>query len=125
MINSFQTSSSFVCVCTYICLVQINPPYNLSVVWNKQDGPLSLQSNRSSPLPKNCVVCMVRNQKDTRQVRQEMSYYDHFAFKLPTVSSLSLFCSKSSNVTGMSYSLSQVSQNKAYVFQVLLMSVVL
>uniref|UniRef100_A0A671LRX8 Cytokine receptor common subunit gamma-like n=1 Tax=Sinocyclocheilus anshuiensis TaxID=1608454 RepID=A0A671LRX8_9TELE len=71
--------------------VQLNPPYNLSVVWNKQDGTLSLQWNSSYPLPKNCVVYMVRNQKDTRQ---------------------------SSNVTGTSYSLSQVSQNKPYVFQV-------
>lgn len=61
---------------------------------------------------------MVRNQKDTRQVRQAISYDDHFAFKLPTVSSSSLFCSQSSNVTETTYSLSQVSQNKPYVFQV-------
>lgn len=61
---------------------------------------------------------MVCNQKDTRQVRREISYDYHFAFKLPTVSSSSLFCSQSSNVTGTSYSLSQVSQNKPYVFQV-------
>ncbi|XP_073676640.1 interleukin 2 receptor, gamma b [Garra rufa] len=71
--------------------VQLNQPYNLSLMWNEQDGTLSLQWNSSSPLRKRCVVYMVRNQKDTSQ---------------------------SSNVTGMSFSLSQVSQNKPYVFQV-------
>uniref|UniRef100_A0A673JXM3 Cytokine receptor common subunit gamma-like n=1 Tax=Sinocyclocheilus rhinocerous TaxID=307959 RepID=A0A673JXM3_9TELE len=71
--------------------VQLNPPYNLSVMWNEQDSTLLLQWNSSSPPQKKCVVYMVRNQKDTSQ---------------------------SSNVTGTSYSLSQVSQNKPYVFQV-------
>ncbi|XP_043112394.1 interleukin 2 receptor, gamma b isoform X2 [Puntigrus tetrazona] len=70
--------------------VQLNPPYNLSVVWNEQDSTLSLQWNSSSPL-QNCVVYMVRNQKDTRQ---------------PI------------NVTGTSYTQSPVSQNKSFVFQV-------
>ncbi len=87
-------------------------------MWNEQDGTLSLHWNSSSPLLKKCVVYMVRNLKDTRQVRPEIPYDDHFAFKLPTVSSSSLFCSQSLNVTGTSYSLSQVSQNKPYVFQV-------
>ncbi|XP_058654341.1 interleukin 2 receptor, gamma b [Onychostoma macrolepis] len=71
--------------------VQLNPPYNLSVVWNEQDGTLSLQWNSSSPLQKTCVVYMVRNLKDTRQFV---------------------------NVTRTSYSLSHVSQNMPYVFQV-------
>ncbi|XDV37177.1 hypothetical protein PO909_006827 [Leuciscus waleckii] len=74
--------------------VHLNPPYNLSVMWNEDDSTLLLQWNSSSHLKKNCVVHMVRilcNQRDTNQ---------------------------SSNVTEMSYSLSQVSQNKHYVFQV-------
>ncbi|XP_016100666.1 cytokine receptor common subunit gamma-like isoform X2 [Sinocyclocheilus grahami] len=71
--------------------VQLNAPYNLSVMWNEQDSTLLLQWNSSSPTTKKCVIYMVRNQKDTSQ---------------------------SSNVTGTSYSLSQVSQNKPYVFQV-------
>ncbi|KAK7141440.1 hypothetical protein R3I93_015552 [Phoxinus phoxinus] len=74
--------------------VRLNPPYNLSVMWNEHDSILLLQWDSSGPLEKKCVVYMVRilrNQKDINQ---------------------------SPNVTGMSYSLSQVSQNKHYVFQV-------
>lgn len=108
----------FVSVCTCICLVQLNPPCNLSVKWNEQEGTLLLYWNSSTPLKETCVVYMVRNQKDISQVRLETSYDDHFTFKLPSVSSSSLFCSQTTNVTGKSYSLSQVSQNKPYVFQV-------
>ncbi|KAK2891210.1 hypothetical protein QQF64_007427 [Cirrhinus molitorella] len=71
--------------------VQLNPPYNLSLMWNEQDNTLSLHWNSSSPLQTSCVVHMVRNQKDTSQ---------------------------SLTVTGTSYNLSQVSQNKPYVFEV-------
>ncbi|XP_077092268.1 interleukin 2 receptor, gamma b [Siphateles boraxobius] len=74
--------------------VQLNPPYNLSVMWNEQDSTLLLQWNSSAPLKEGCVVNMVRilcDQKDTIQ---------------------------SSNVLERSYSLSQVSRNKHYVFQV-------
>ncbi|XP_050984330.1 interleukin 2 receptor, gamma b [Labeo rohita] len=71
--------------------VQLNPPCNLSVKWNEQEGTLLLYWNSSTPLKETCVVYMVRNQKDISQT---------------------------TNVTGKSYSLSQVSQNKPYVFQV-------
>uniref|UniRef100_A0A8C1TRN8 Interleukin 2 receptor, gamma b n=1 Tax=Cyprinus carpio TaxID=7962 RepID=A0A8C1TRN8_CYPCA len=71
--------------------VQLNPPYSLSVMWNEQDSTLLLQWNSSYPYKGNCVVYMVRNQKDPSQTL---------------------------NVTGTSYTLSQVSQNKPYVFQV-------
>uniref|UniRef100_A0A673JU21 Cytokine receptor common subunit gamma-like n=1 Tax=Sinocyclocheilus rhinocerous TaxID=307959 RepID=A0A673JU21_9TELE len=54
--------------------LQLNPPYNLSVMWNEQDSTLLLQWNSSSPPQKKCVVYMVRNQKDTSQVSQNKPY---------------------------------------------------
>ncbi|XP_067313787.1 interleukin 2 receptor, gamma b isoform X2 [Pseudorasbora parva] len=68
--------------------VLLNPPNNLSLIWNENKSTLLLQWNSSI---KKCVVYMVRNQNDPSQ----------------TI-----------NVTETSYSLSQVSQKKHYVFQV-------
>ncbi|XP_051716083.1 cytokine receptor common subunit gamma isoform X1 [Ctenopharyngodon idella] len=73
-------------------LVQLKAPYNLSVKWNEHNSTLLLQWNSSTTLKDNCVVYNVRNQKDETQL--------------------------SANVTKKSYSLTQVSQNKHYVFQV-------
>ncbi|KAG1929171.1 interleukin-5 receptor subunit alpha [Pimephales promelas] len=74
--------------------VLLNPPYNLSLMWNEHNSTLLLQWDSSAPLTKKCAVYMVRivsNQKDANQL---------------------------SKVMGKSFSLSQVSKNKHYVFQV-------
>ncbi|XP_067242482.1 interleukin 2 receptor, gamma b [Chanodichthys erythropterus] len=72
--------------------VQLNVPYNLSVKWIEHNSTLLLQWNSTTP-KNNCVVYNLRNQKDATQL--------------------------STNVTEVkSYSLTQVSRNKHYVFQV-------
>lgn len=59
--------SCFILLC--ICLVRLNPPYNLSVVWFEQNSTLVLHWKKSTNISNKCMVYMVHQETDTIQVK--------------------------------------------------------